>query len=265
MRRYKMLSGDVIEYEAPAKEVDDYLAQIKVAANNPDISPGELVDLMYSEDNPLLKTGIIPGRGVVTREVSNHPVYHVMLDLLEQKRIQAGVLDREAAESQYTMTVSEAADRLGVSKSAVRQAIQKNKLAGRKVGRRWKLYPESVDAYEVSNRGPNPKRPLSVRMGAIEGLSCRVKMPEHLEDSDKEGGIRTGVLRRWRSVAVIIGGKDIEKVPDRKGYTFWELAPADEENKIEVGPFYLHGPFRVVRKVEHSREALDAYKAFEAR
>lgn len=263
MQTYTLLSGEVLEYENPPSEVSDYLSKVKMAAHDPDISTGELIDLIYSADNPLLETGIIPGRGVVTRDVQHHPVYQIMLDLLQQKRITEGELDRKAAESAHTMTVSEAAEKLGVSTSAVRQAIYNDRLAARKVDGQWRIYPDAVEAYQVSNRGPSPSRPLQVRMGSVEGLSCRVKMPELLEDSSKEGGIRTGTLKRWRRVGVIIGGKGVQKVEGRKGYTFWELAPGDKEISIEQGPFFVRGRFRVVRKVEHSREAIDAYDAFE--
>lgn len=265
MPAYKLLSGETLKYSKPAPAVAEYLSRVRVAANDPDVSTGELIDLIYSGDNPLLETGIIPGRGVVTKDVQHHPVYQIMLDLLQQKRITEGELDREAAESQHTMTVPEAAEELGVSTSAVRQALYSDRIAGRKVDGQWRIYSESVEAYEVSRRGPSPSRPLQVSMGSVEGLSCRVKMPELLEDSEKEDSIRTGVLQKWRRVGVIIGGESAGPRDDRKGYTFWEIAPADEENSIEQGPFYVRGRFRVVRQVEHAREALDAYKQFEAK
>lgn len=265
MPTYKLLSGEALEYDQPPPAVDEYLSKVRVAANDPDVSTNELIDLIYSEDNPLLETGIIPGRGVVTKDIQRHPVYQIMLDLLQQKRITEGELDGEAADSQHTVAVSEAAEELGISTGAVRQAIYNDRLAARKIENQWRIYPDAVGAYEVSNRGPSPSRPLQIRMGSVEGLSCRVKMPELLEDSEKDGSIRTGVLKKWRRVGVIIGGSSAGPREDRKGYTFWELAPGDDEESIEEGPFYVRGRFRVVRKVEHAREANEAYREFEAR
>src|SRR5690625_3742033 len=154
MKTHKLLSGEIVRY-SPPPEVDRYIDRLKVAANDPTVTVGELVDMVYSEENPILVRDIIPGRGVVTRQVFEDPAFHVMQDLIEQKRIQAGHLDREAAESMHTMTVQEAAERLGISESAVRQAIYAKRLAARKVGGSWRLYPGGVEAYRVSNRGPN--------------------------------------------------------------------------------------------------------------
>ncbi len=261
MQTYKLLSGETITYES-----SPFLTRVRDAAADPGVSPDELLDLIYSEQNPILKSGVLPGRGVVTRAAFENPIYHIMLDLLEQKRLQQGALDQEvSSDAQFTMTVGEAAAALGISESAVRQAIYAKNLAARKIKNAWRIYPAGVEAYKVGNQGPAPERLLQIRLGAVDGLSCKVKSVEQLSDKVKDAGVTTGTLTCWRRIAVIIGGSSVEKVPGQKGYTFWDLTIGDygaENESIEHDPFYVRGPFRVVRKIEHSREAVEAFKSF---
>jgi excisionase family DNA binding protein len=45
------------------------------------------------------------------------------------------------------MTLTEAAERLGVSPSTLRVQLWKGKLRGRKIGRDWSISPSEVDRY----------------------------------------------------------------------------------------------------------------------
>lgn len=271
---YRLVSGEVIEYATPPPAVADYLARVQLAAQDPSVSLAELIDLIYSEDNPIMATGIIPGRGVVTQETFDDPVYRVMMDQVTIKRVQLGQFDPEEAKRHFTMTVGEAAERLLMSEPAVRKAIHDDRLAGRKIDGRWFIDPASVKAYDVDQRrGPKSKwlgseYALDVCMGSVEGLSCRIKKPGPLEDSHKEDGLRYGTIEGWRRICVIIGGSDYGDREDRKGYRLYELAPAEDYVNIEEGPFYVRGKARLVDDGEnaklHTREALEKYKAFQA-
>ncbi|KYF76558.1 hypothetical protein BE17_10810 [Sorangium cellulosum] len=70
------------------------------------------------------------------------------------------------------ITVPEAARRLGVGDSAIRQAIKVGRLRAQKDGGTWYVDPDAVAAYRVSNRGPRPKDGRrSARHLSLEGLT----------------------------------------------------------------------------------------------
>jgi excisionase family DNA binding protein len=57
------------------------------------------------------------------------------------------------------MTTAQAADRLGVDASRVRQLLAAGKLTGQRVGRDWLIDPQSVDDYARNRRRPGrPKQ-----------------------------------------------------------------------------------------------------------
>jgi excisionase family DNA binding protein len=151
--RYTTTVGEMVEYDATPEEAA-FLARVRSAVEDPRVTVGELTDLVYGLDNPVLERGIFPARGAVTKAVFARPIYHVMLDLLDVKRLQHGQLDMAAAARRYSMTIAEAAEQLGVHTSAVRQAVQAHKIAARKQGGSWLLDPASVEAYRVT-RGPS--------------------------------------------------------------------------------------------------------------
>jgi excisionase family DNA binding protein len=256
-RTYQLVSGETLEYATPPPQVEDYLAQVRSAAQDPDVALGELVDLIYSSENPLLDSGVIPGRGVVTREAYDHPVFQIMLDQISIKRIQLGQLDIERDSERFSMSASEAAEQLGVSVSAIRQAIYSDKLAAQKKGGEWRIDPASVDAYEVSNRGP--AKPLEVVMGGIPGYSLSVKCDgELVRTASGPDGETVGEFRRWSSASI----KSVDK--SRDTVLFWELVPGPAENEIENGRLYVRGRFKVRRKVNDKDAALEAFSRFHA-
>lgn len=151
---YTTLAGEVLEYPHPKAETARFLARVHDATNNPAVSESSLLTLIYSKENPILDQTIFPARGAVTAAVFRNPVYHVMLDLLDHKRVQTGTLNLEREHDRYTMTVPEAAAELGITESSVRVAIKSKRLAAIKPAGSYRLDPTSVAEYEVSSRGP---------------------------------------------------------------------------------------------------------------
>jgi hypothetical protein len=153
-----LLSGEKLTFPLPDGPLADFVARVRVAANDPAVSINELLDLLYSADNPLLDTTILPGRALATRATLHNPVYHVLLDLLDQKRIQAGQLNLAAAHARYTVDVPQAARRLGITPASVRAAIQARRLAGVYQNGQWWVSEESLASYKVSNRGRRKRK-----------------------------------------------------------------------------------------------------------
>jgi excisionase family DNA binding protein len=61
------------------------------------------------------------------------------------------------------ITVKEAAERMGITDSYVRQLARKQVIKGQHFGRDWQIDPESIDGFEKDTRGyprgkPRPKK-----------------------------------------------------------------------------------------------------------
>ena len=154
MEKYTTLTGHALQYPTPTGAEADFLVRVVKAAADPGVSIGELIELIYGNENPILDQTIFPGLRAVTSETFKNPLYHVMLDLLDQKRVQLGALNLDVARDRFTMTVGDAAKALGITPSAVRQAIHSERLASVKQGGTFHLAEDSADAYQVSNQGP---------------------------------------------------------------------------------------------------------------
>lgn len=264
------ITGETVEYPRPTAEVARFLSRLRAAAEDPRVSENELVQLMYGRENPILDQTLLPGRGMVTTAVFADPLYRVMLDLLDAKRVQVGTLDPVRASDSYTMTVSEAAERLKMSTSAVRQAIKAGRLAAWKKGGVHMLDPHSVATYRdhVARRGPRSEREASegaepalrVRMGNRPGASFRVKAPglEVVSTTKLEGGgkVIEATVPRFARAAIAFSGKEMNRA--------FFLVPADEENSFTFDAFEIRGRYRVAEKINDAVKASKAFKAFEA-
>lgn len=78
------------------------------------------------------------------------PLWHVMHDLIDQKRIQCGSLDPVVAAKHYSVGVTAAARELGITTGAVRHAIAAKRRAARKVRGRWHTTKEAVAGFRVA-------------------------------------------------------------------------------------------------------------------
>jgi excisionase family DNA binding protein len=252
------MAGEDLEYDTPTPAVRAFLARVIDASADPRVSESELVELIYGAEDPILKQGVIPNHGLVTRETLADPLYHVLTDLLGRKRVQLGTLDPERAAGEYTITVTEAAERLGVHPSAVRQAIQAHRLDAVKRGGIHLLKSRSIDSYRVSRRGPKPAEPepaLEVVVGNDEGGSFRLRViGGEVEETGRKGHRVSGIVRSFARAAVISGGKG--------AYRFFELEPADAEEELAVGAFSVRGRFTIARKENNARRANEEWKAF---
>lgn len=265
MEKHTTLAGEVLEYDPKPAEAA-YLARVVDATNDPRVTESELVALVYGAENPMLKHGILPGRGLVTTETWDNPVHRVVMDYLDQKRVATGTLDPQATAERYTMTVPEAAEVTGMAQTSVRSAVHAGRLSSWRKGRAIYLDPEEVRAYRPGRQGPKGHRaaqaggaPLAVCVGGKDGHSFLMKAPSQLVDSTKESRVRIGTLPAgWQRVAV----KYNDKASD--GMELFILEPADEEHQIERAGFFVRGPFQVVRHIPHGMKATRAYKEFQA-
>jgi hypothetical protein len=258
MPKHETISGHSIEYEADAATLR-YLKRVQALADDPKSSEGQLIALIFAEDNPVMDKTLIPGRGSVTPAVLENKVYQVMSDLLHRKRLQESGTAPEEEAAQYTVTVAEAAKKLGVHENAIRQAIEKRRVTSWLKDGKHYLAPISVEHLGTkAKRGPLPKdaKPLEFRVGfdPETKASLRLKAPGHEEPEDKR--IHKGAVARWRRVALLSGWKG--------NLRFFELEPGDEPAEVESGNLSVSGKFKIVRKVNNARDAQKAWLEFKA-
>ncbi len=90
----------------------------------------------------------------VTTEIHRAPLFRVAEDISYRVGIRRGILapneDDELTPIEGIMSVSEAAEDLGITRSAVVKAAQAGRLKGKKIGRTWALLRRSVESYEVA-------------------------------------------------------------------------------------------------------------------
>lgn len=279
MAQHTTIAGHVIDYDQPRGKLAAFLKRVRDAAADPDVTEAELLVLIYSDENPLLEPFPLGGgRGQVTKAVLERPEYRVLQDLLFRKRVAEQGLDVDQLAARFTLAPSEAAERVGVSVSAIRQAIAQQRLASWLRDGQHFLDPRDVDAFaeatEGKRRGPRAgaakttrggaERPpagnaLAVRLGNADGVSFRLKLPggEKLPGAHKVGpNQHEGQIETWERIGVISGGEG--------EYRFFELVPGAEERELARGPFFVRGRFDFAQKVNNSRQAREAFKAFEA-
>jgi excisionase family DNA binding protein len=66
------------------------------------------------------------------------------------------------------VTVTEAAERLGLSPATVRRQILNGKLAARKSGRDWDVTEDEIRRYRAVSRGRPGRRPKEPTLGLVD-------------------------------------------------------------------------------------------------
>lgn len=251
-------TGERIEYTA-SPPLADFFARARIAAADPTVGIAAMVELLYGEENPLLTRGVLPGRGYVTREVLEDPAYRVMLDLLDQKRVQARTLDPGAAVEAHTVSVADAAKQLGISGSAVRQAIAAGRLPAVKIsGQHW-MQPAAIASYRVTRRGPPPAEArapaLRVTVGTEGNGVLQVRHDGVMDSVQGTAGVAIGEITGWTWCVVKLARKD------RGSMRLLFLEPGQEAAELTLGSLSVRGRFRVARRVNNAKAAAEAWRA----
>lgn len=255
---HRMLSGEDVEAETSTSELTAFLNRLREAVDDPGVSEARFLEMLYSTENPLLDRTVMPGYGTVTRAVFADPLYHVMTDLLGRKRVALGSLDLKRVAARYSMTVKDAAAKLGISEGAVRQAIAAHRLSSFKIGGAHQLDPQQVANYRVNDKGP--AAPLDIWYGSLIGSLSFAAVDGEARFVGPQSQFKKHIqLSGWTSVAILAGidGKDAEKSVYRP--RFWRLEPGPEKNWIGVAEFRVEGRFAIVEQVNNPREAQKAF------
>lgn len=253
MTTHETINGRSIEYEPNAAEAK-FLARVLRLVDDPKTSDLELRALIYGPENPLL-TLQLQGYTFVTAEAFENPVFRVLTDLLDRKRIVSGSLDLEKARARYTMTVAQAAEELGLSPSAIRMAVTTRRLSCWMIEGEIRLDPVSVASYQVSRRGTPPK--LVVACGSNDGASLRLSVEGgELDVTHKVGSIVHGEVKQWQALHVITGAQRAGATT----YRYWKIQPGGAHERIELGELKVVGRFTVVEQ-RSGKAASEAWQA----
>lgn len=145
---YQLLDGERINLAKLPKEDLAFLLDFQRRA----MEDEDYFDLERTVCGP--KAYPLKGSLRVTREVHRTPVFRVAEDIAYRVGIRQGVLapneDDELVPIEGIMSVSEAAEELGITRSAVVKAAQAGRIMGKKIGRTWALLRRSVESYEVA-------------------------------------------------------------------------------------------------------------------
>ena len=250
---FTLLSGETIDVPLHTGELGVFLERLFAAVDDPTIDEATFLSWIYSAENPLLDKTIMPGRGTVTKAVFADPTYHLMVDLLGRKRVALGSLDMDKVRARYSMTVKDAAAKLGVHENAIRQAIAAKRLSSVKVKNEHRLDPAQVNAFEIAARGPSA--PLHVAVGATPTARLKIKSDGRFVEESSEGQIHRGRLDGWTVADVIASSGEKAR--------HWRIAKGNEVTEIGLPPFVVRGRFTIVEKTNNPRRARAAFKASE--
>ena len=231
MAQHRALDGTTIDYPELGPAPAAYLERVLAAAEDSRVSPDALHALVaFGKSHPKLDAAV-------------HPVLE---DAIARKL------------AQHTLTVTEAADLLGVHPSSVQKAVEAGKLPAVKNGRRWLFAPRDVEHYgqsRGSGRGPKPgqSRPLEAQIARTRGASFRIKAVD-VQEVKREPGYVQLRIAIWQSAAVIFGPKGSLRM--------WVLKPGRQHDEVKFGDSYVRGRFTVVEKVNNVREASRRWRSF---
>lgn len=277
---YTTTLGEVIKYPEPAADVAAFLRRVEDAAEDPRVTEDELISLIYGTENPILVQGKFEGRGAVTKEVLANPLYAVLTDLLQHKRIALGATSPAALKSAFTVTVAQAAEQIGnITLDGVRRACRSGRLVSIQTDAGILIDPRSVAdfAAERKPRGPVAGSVLRVAFGSDKGKSFRIKFASVDVKSKKTRGdltISHAEIPTFQRGAIAFSDtkKDGSKINRcfilepatraREGITV-EDAGAPKGSRYALEPFSIEGLFKVVQTENNPQKAAQLFKSFE--
>ena len=146
--KYQLLNSEMLDLGAlPRQDMEFLLGLMKRAMDDEDY---------FALERSVCGPGTYPLKGSarVTREIHETPLFRVAEDVVDRAGIRQGVLAPDPADERVPtediMSVTEAAKRLGVTRSAMIKAAQAGRIKGKKIGHTWALLRRSVENYRVA-------------------------------------------------------------------------------------------------------------------
>jgi excisionase family DNA binding protein len=172
VKRHKLLSGETVGLEEVEAHDLAFLKNLQRMATS-GISFFELEQVAIGPGSPALQ-----GWSRVTREIVSSPLYRVAADIATRAGIEEGLVlapEHEDKRSQIPadrslMSVTQAANTLGISRAAVHKAIQQQRLAAQRYGNVLLVDREAVLRYQ-RDRSHSGSQSSKSRVQAAGGAS----------------------------------------------------------------------------------------------
>jgi len=146
--KYELLNGEPLDLSSVPKQDVEFLLDLMQRAMN-DEDYFDLERLVCGREAYPLK-----GATRVTREIHDTPLFRAAEDIVDRVGIRQGALapdpGDERVPTEDIVSVTEAAEELGITRSAIIKAAQAGRIKGKKIGHTWALLRRSVDSYSVA-------------------------------------------------------------------------------------------------------------------
>jgi excisionase family DNA binding protein len=145
---YELLNGETLDLSPLPKRDMEFLLDLMQRA----MSDEDYFDL----ERRVCGQGAYPLKESrrVTREIHDTPLFRAAEDIVDRVGIRQGAIAPDPGDERIPtediVSVTEAADALGISRSAVIKAAQAGRIKGKKIGHTWALLRRSVDSYSVA-------------------------------------------------------------------------------------------------------------------
>lgn len=146
--KYELLDGETLDLSPLPKQDVEFLLDLMQRAMN----ENDYFDL----ERLVCGKGAYPLKGGsrVTREIHDTPLFRAAEDVVDRVGIRQGALAPDSGGKRILtediVSVTEAADALGITRSAVIKAAQAGRIRGKKIGHTWALLRRSVKIYSVA-------------------------------------------------------------------------------------------------------------------
>jgi len=172
MKRHKLLSGETVGLEDVEARDLAFLKNLQRMATS-GISFFELERVAIGPGSPALH-----GWSRVTREIVSSPLYRVAADIATRAGIAQGLVLAPEHEDERSripadrslVSVTQAANTLGISRAAVHKAIQQKRLAAQRYGNVLLVNREAVLRYK-RERSPSERQSSNTRAQALGAAS----------------------------------------------------------------------------------------------
>ena len=145
---YELLNGETLDLSAlPKQDVEFLLDLMQRAMHDEDY---------FDLERRVCGQGAYPLKGSsrVTREIHETPLFRAAEDIVDRVGIRQGALapdpGDERVPTEEIVSVTEAAEALGITRSAVVKAAKAGRIKGKKIGHTWALLRRSVESYQVA-------------------------------------------------------------------------------------------------------------------
>jgi excisionase family DNA binding protein len=174
MKRHKLLSGETVRLEDVHARDITFLRNLQRMATS-GLSFFELERVAIGPGSPALQ-----GWSRVTREIVNSPLYRVAADIATRAGIAEGLIlapEHEDKRPQIPtdrslMSVTQAANTLGISRAAVHKAIQQKRLAAQRYGNVVLVDREAVARYQRQRGDAGPSTNSEARTTGGRGAGA---------------------------------------------------------------------------------------------